>query len=1002
MKKYKKTIRQAVFKTVSFFLLAMVLLIGKLHAQQKQLSGTVLDAKNEVVIGANVIVKGTNKGTITNASGKFNLEVALPATIQVSFLGYTTKEVDVTESGPLQIILQDDVQTLDELVVIGYGVQKKKDLTGAVAVVDSKTLKDKSATTLAEALQGAVAGVYVRGGSRPGQETQIEVRGVKSLTNNSPLYVIDGLITSGGRDLNVADIESIQILKDASAAAIYGSRAANGVILITTKKGKEGPLKVDVSFRGTVQATPQYDLATRDEFIRINDMAYANAGLPAQSHRQDVNTDWQDEVFRTGQVYDANLTLSGGGKNSNFLISLGYFDNKGTVIGTDFDRISLRINTEAQKGIFKIGENLQISNTSSGEGPSMNPYWEVLRMLPTIPVYDEANPGGYGYGDGYSAKTFGTNLVAMNDLEKRTNENLRLRGNLFAELTLLKSFTYRTSLGYETSFDNYQYLRKVGNWTYNQPGVQSKYHENRARYQSLIFENTLTFDQNFGKHHVNALAGITYQDDNSRIMGGEKQNILQKPNGDYFTEIDAGASDPAVFGSGEASTLISYLGRVNYNYDDRYLLTGTIRTDGSSRFSKENRWGVFPSISAGWRISKESFFQVNWIDDLKIRANYGTLGSVNIGSYDYLPLMNYYNPTIFNNVLVNGATQVKLANQNLKWETLVQQNYGIDVSLFKNRLSASIEYYISNSKDVLYGMPIAASTGNDGGEPVVNAASLCNRGFELTTIWRDRVRSVNYNIGLNLTTISNKIKGLGYGETKVVTQTTLSTLGEPIGMWYLIKTDGLFQNEAEIQAHKNSKGQVIQPTARPGDVRFMDENDDGIINNEDRQVVGSPWAKVEAGVNLGLEWKGLDFNMLWFTSLGSKIFNSPRQLTDRFDDNSNYRKGIKPWEKEGDTGMPRAVYASTTNSLIETDRWLENGSFLRLKEVSIGYSLPKSFLKKLYIESCRFNITGQNLLTITGYSGLDPELSGSLYERGRDFASFPNARAFSAGINISF
>lgn len=967
---------------------------------QMKVTGIVKDKLGESLVGANVIIENKSKGVVTDADGKFSLEVPEGASLIFSYTGFESKTMKIRKSGFLNVILEDDQELLDEIVVIGYGVQRKKDLTGAVSVIDKDILKNKSATTIADALQGAAAGVYVRGGSAPGQGASIEIRGVNSLTNNSPLYVIDGLLTNGNRDLNPADIESIQILKDASAAAIYGSRAANGVIVITTKKGEEGPMKVNVSLKKGIQVSPRYDLMERSEFIEINDMAYKNADIPVQQHREGINTDWQDETFRTGMVDDYNVSLSGGGQNSRYMISGNYFNNDGTVIGTDFERVSVRINTEAQKGFLKIGENLAISHSKSHE-LSGNPFWEVLRMLPTIPVYDEANPGGYGYGDGATAKSFGSNPVALSELYQQRNQNLRISGNIYAEAELFKMFKYKLNWGYETSYDNYRSIRKVGNWSMNQPAEASKIYENRAGYYSSIVENTLSFNKNFGKHHVDAVAGLTYQNEKYAIIGAQKSNLIMSGNG-YFTVVDAGTSDPQAGGSEQRNVMISYLGRVNYNFDDKYLLSATIRTDGSSKFRKEDRWGTFPSVSAGWRISKEKFFQADFIDDLKVRANYGTLGSVNIGSYDYFALINTNTPAIFGNVINNGATQVKLANSNLKWETLTQQNYGFDLSVLNSRLTLSGEYYISNSKDILYGTPITTSTGNDGGAPVVNAATLKNAGFELSVKWNDKVKDFKYSIGLNATTLKNKVKGLGYGSTEVKTGTTISKIGEPLGMWYLIKTDGLFQNPAEIQNHKDQKGNLIQPDAQPGDIRFIDYNNDGKITNEDRQNVGSPWADFEAGLNFNLEWKNFDLSMNWFASVGGQVFNSPKQLTDRFDDNSNYRKGIKPWQKEGDHGDPRAVYSSTQNSLLETDRWLENGSFLRLKELSIGYNFSKALLKHIHIDQCRVYISGQNLITVTGYEGLDPEFGGALYERGRDFAAYPNALAVSLGLNFTF
>ena len=578
-----------------------------------------------------------------------------------------------------------------------------------------------------------------------------------------------------------------------------------------------------------------------------------------------------------------------------------------------------------------------------------------------------------------------------------------MRGNVYAELELADGLKYKVNYGLDAEFYFHRYLRREGTWTYNQPATDpSELYEPSSTYFSSIIDNTISYNKKFNKHTIDALAGITYQSETFETKGALTQNLLKTPEGDYFQVLGAGTSGAQVYGNLNEAKMISYLGRINYNYDDKYLVSATVRSDGSSRFKKGERWGTFPSISVGWRPLKESFINLPGIDDLKLRANYGTLGSVNIGCYDYFALININTPAVFNNTVQGGATQVKLVNEDIKWETLVQQNYGIDLALFNNRLSLSAEYFISDSKDILYGMPIPDSSGNDGGSPVVNAANIKNNGFELTATWKDKISDFNYNIGINFTTLNNSVVSLGYGETQVKTTTTLSKIGQPMGMWYLIKTDGLFQNTNEILNYKNTNGVVIQPDAKPGDIRYVDYNHDGKITDDDRQLAGSPWAKFEAGLNLGAEWKNFDLSMNWFASIGSLVFNAPRQLTDRFDDNSNYRTGIQPWQKEGDTGFPRIVYSSTLNSLVETDRWLEDGSFVRLKNLSIGYNIPKSLISRVSINQCRLSLSGQNLLTFTKYSGLDPEFSGSLYERGMDSAGYPNVKAITFGLNITF
>lgn len=883
--------------------------------------------------------------------------------------------------------------------------KEKRDLTGAVSVVSPQDIQKRQATTVGEALQGLASGVNIRSAGTPGAEARVQIRGMKNLFSANPLYVIDGLITTANRDFNPNDIESIQILKDASAAAIYGSRAANGVIIITTKNGRKGPMRIDVSAKSSIQITPRYDLAGRDEFAELNYMAYDNAGVPRQQLDLANNTNWQDAAFQTGNMQDYNVSFSGGGDNGTYLVSANYFGNKGTVISTGFDRISLRVNSQGTKGIFSIGENIAITNAKADE-ISGNPYADVVRLLPTIPIYDPANPGGYGYGNEAKARTFGTNPVAIADLEDRTNENFRVRGNLWAELKLFSFLKYRLNLGYETSNDNFKYFRKEGNWTLNQAYDPAIAGENRARFETSIVENTLTFNRTFGKHTINAVAGQTYQRDKYERISGTKRNILRNASGQYYPVLDQG-NEPQTGGYIEEAVLLSYLGRVEYNYDDRYLLNGVIRRDGSSRLGRNGQWETFPSVSAAWRVSNENFFNVAWINDLKIRAGYGILGSSNIGYWDYIPVVNTFSTVAMgrDQHIEQGATVVGLKNTNLIWERLGQMNVGFDAELFDRKLSLSAEYFIAETRDVLTNMPIPLTTGHSGPAPVANAASLRNSGFEFSATYRNVAGNVEYYATANLTTLRNRVLELGYGRNNIFVGNTVTEVGHPIGMWHVLQTDGIFQSQEEINNYRNKDGVVIQPTAQPGDIRFRDNDGNGQITNDDKVVVGSPWADVELGLNLGASYKRFEVTMNWFGAFGAKVYNGYYSLVDRFDDNSNYRSGIKPWTPENpNTDVPRAFYGSTLNSRGDSDRWLEDGTFMRLKLISIAYTFAPELLKHIGFTSAQISLSGQNLLTLTKYNGLDPEFNfdNNIYERGVDNFRFPNLKMYSVGLQFSF
>jgi len=1002
------------FKFKSSFIVAFLVLCMQLTFAQEtsEVTGKITTQGGVPVPFVNVVVKGTSQGTSADIDGNFSIKVSMNQTLVFSYIGYNTLEIPINNQTIINVELQENVAALDEVVVVGYGTQQKKDLTSAISVVKSDQIQKRQSTTVAESLQGLATGVNVRGGGQPGQEAKIEIRGLKNLQNANPLYVIDGLVTTANRDFNPNDIESIQILKDAAAAAIYGSRAANGVIIITTKKGKEGPLQINVSSKLSLTEVPQYDLAGQEEFVRLNNMAYDNAGIPRQNLNLNVNTDWQQEVFRTGIIQDQNVSFSGGSENSSYFISGNYFGNKGTVIDTKFDRISFRVNSSGEKGIFSIGENLALSNSKNNEigGPEAlrgNPFIDVVRLFPTIPVLDEDNPGGYGYGKSGVANTFAANPVAISNLIDQTIENFRIRGNVWAELDPFPFLKYRVSFGYETSFDNFKYLRKEGSWTLNQPFEPSFTNQNRAQSQTKLLENTLTFKKDLDKHNFTLLVGTTYQKDSYEQINGLKRNLLINPNtGEYFDVLDLG-DQAQVGGFRNESTLLSYLGRLEYNFDDRYLLNAVIRRDGSSRFSDENKWSNFPSLSLAWRLSNEAFFNVENISELKFRASYGELGSGNIGNYEYQGFINTFGGMVLGTGqnINPSATQVRLANSELRWETLKQTNFGLDMGMFNNKLQFTADYFIAKTENVLFGFPILLSTGNDGGNPIANAATVENKGFEFNVSYNQLVNDdFSFNASLNFTKLDNKLISLGNGLNESIQGNTITRAGGPVGMWYVLQTDGLFQSQDEIDNYTNSGGDVIQPGAFPGDIRFKDVNDDGNITNEDKSIVGSPWPDFEMGLNAGVNYKDFDFSMNWIGSFGATVYNGYRSIVDRFDDDSNYRAGVNPWTTENtNTDFPRIVKGTTLNSRGDSDRWLEDGSFARLKYIGVGYSIPKSTLDKIGFSKARVSLSAQNIITITGYQGLDPEFSnGNIFQRGVDLGSFPNVQTYSLGVEFGF
>lgn len=990
--------------------LFFVVFAATAYSQDVTITGTVTDANSEPLVGVNVLVKGTTTGAITDIDGNFSVSGKKGSTLVFSYIGMLTQEV-VYKGTALRVVMKDDSKALEEVVVIGYQTVKKSDLTGAVAVVDTKEMKKSAAGTLVSQMQGLATGINVRSSGRAGEDASIEIRGVGSLSNNSPLWVIDGMITDPGVDFNPADAESIQILKDASAAAIYGSRAANGVIIVTTKKGTKGPMKVNVSVKETLEWSPKFDLMNAAEYIKYNDIAYNEAikdGIATvnstQKHSQ-YDTNWQDEVLKTALVQDYNVSLSGGGDSGSYFVSAGYYNNDGVSYGNTFDRYSFRVNTQGKKGWFSFGENLAYSLTNTDPNQT-NTYNDFLRMMPTIPIYDENNPGGYGYGDAAKYNTFGVNPIAREDLEYRHFRQNRLNGSLWLEFKPFEFLSYKFNGGIDLYFYENSWFRGEGNWTQNQEHRDPESQKARDNTYNMLIEHTLNFNKDFGKHHVDAVVGTTYQHHEWEGLWASRLNFPMLGNGDYLTVLNAGQSNQQNSNSISENAMISYLGRANYIYDDKYYLTAT------SRLAKENRWGNFPSFSGAWRISKEEFFDVPWINDLKIRGNWGRLGNSSIGDWDYIGTINQSIVTVFGGAIVPGSTQVKLVNAGLVWETKETVNVGFDASFLNQRLTVSAEYYNSKTSDVLAETPIAISTGNQGGSPWKNAASLRNKGFEFTLGWKDQISDFKYSALLNVTTMDNEVLSLGRDGTNrdyIDSGQARTKPGRSLAEFYLRKTDGIFKTQEQIDNYVTSTGTPIMIEGkRPqlGDVKYLDLNDDGEITDADRGYCGSPWAKMQMSLVFNAEWKNFDFSMMWNGQFGNKIYNVSRWQGRLFADNSNYirfKKGEEPYQVNPNSNTPRIIYGDFRNSR-DADRFLENGSYFRMKNISIGYNFRQDWLKNLGVEKLRLFATGSNLITITGYSGLDPDFKGanSVWNSGTDSFAYPNTRSVMFGLDLTF
>lgn len=979
---------------------------------QVNVKGKVVDEQGAPLVGVSLRSEVGSKavGTTTDLDGNYVIQANPGSTLEFSFIGFKTQNIPVSGSGVINVTMQEDRRLLDEAVVIGYGTVKKKDILGSVSTVREQSLEDRKSGNVVESLQGLTSGVKVTSSGQPGSSASIQIRGIGSLTGNSPLFIVDGSYGGSELGLNVEDIESIQILKDASSAAIYGSRAASGVVIITTKKGKTGDLKVKFDAQAQLYWLPRYDLMDAETYKVYDDRAYAEAmlqgvsGVTGYQNHYDGNTDWQDEMLKTGILQNYNVSLSGGTDNIKYYTSINYKDDNGALYSTGFSQTGFRINTSGKKKWFEYGENFFYtrSDTKKLNG---NPWANFITMPPTINVYDSNHAGGYGYGDPKRANTYALNPVAMQDLMQRDNKEQYMYGDAYAMAHIYKNIFYaKLNFSYKSYFGETNTLRKKGNWTMGQGDDAAYLGYETANHHNLLVENTYNFDYQIAKHSINAVAGLSYDTFHEDYRSETKLDPLII--GDkYIKSFDSATGTQTCTGSYIEYALLSYFGRLNYSYNDRYLLQLTARRDGTSRLPAESRWANFASASIGWRISNEPFFKVSWIDDLKLRANYGTLGNTDIGAWDYQATINTAPRAImYGDEVVIGKTQSNLTNNDLHWEKKTTANVGVDFLALRKRLSASVEYYSSKSTDLLLSLPVLYTTGNEGGAPMVNAGSLRNTGFEVELGWNDRIGDFNYAVNANFSTVKNKILSLGYGQTVYYNSLAKSEVGHPLGQWYLYKTLGVFQSQDEIDSYVNSKGKVIQPNALPGDIKYDDYDDDGQITSSDRQLVGNPWPKLYSGLSVSLGYKQWDLNINGYGRFGQQIYNGAKATAADFSTNQNNFNGYKPWTQEAPTtNTPRIIYGDTRNSRGDQSRWLEDGSFFRISDISIGYNVPSKFLKTIGLEQLRASVIGKNLLTFTKYTGLDPEFSdGGIYTIGYDGCSFPNPRSVQFSVSLTF
>ena len=995
---------------------AILLISSVVFAQTRTIRGTVTDATGEPVAGVAVMVKGnTSLGTSTDVDGRYTLaNVPSNATLVYSFIGMDTQEIAVAGQTNIDVTMNDSAEMLEEMVVIGYGSIKKADLTGAVSVVNEEDYKNKANNSIADALQGLAAGVNVRSSGGLGDLPTVLIRGTSSLTDNTPLYIIDGIPTSNNIGFNVDDIESIQILKDASAAAIYGSRAANGVIIITTKQGEAGNVTINFSNQTSVQWNKRDDFAGHDEVVELLTQAYDDArntgvGRAATPNFWTHDTDWQDAFYKTGIQQKYDLSLSGGSKNARFRASFGHMSNSGAQIGRSMRRETASINSTFTKGIFTLGESVQFGLTNNRSHGNCG-LGDVVGMSPLVPIHDDVyGKRGWGIGNntGNPAYTTAYNVVATADESNNLSlsEAMYIRASAWAQVKLpIDGLTYKLNLGANIN-DNHSRSWETGTqFALNFTDTASNARANASRGTTYLIENTLNYDKSFGKSTINMVLGQSYQDTFSSNVGSARQQLVQTAGGYYLKNVTSGLVLSGATGTTSQSRLISYFGRVNYSYASKYLFQATVRADGSSRFAPGNKWGYFPSMSVGWRVSQEDFWNIPWMNDFKIRYSYGQLGSQNVGNYDWMSLINSYTSYNYAGGLNPTAGQAitELSNNNISWETLVQHNAGIDMAFLNNQLLVTAEYYLSQSRDCLYNQEILRATGATN-NPVVNSATLSNRGVELQIQWRQNVsRDFNYRIGMNFSHNENRLDGLGYGVTQYYTTNTMSEVGNPLGLFYLVVADGLFQTDEEA----NASG---LRNARAGDINFQDLNGDARINTADRQVIydKSPWPKLEASLNIMANYKHWTMQISGFGEFFKYTLNGYRSTVDGRAANTIHQlhSGRNWWtesNQHNDIWYPRARIGYTNNDVAYTTRFLERGDFFKFNSISLGYNVNPKGVVGTVIRNLRLSVTAQNMITLTKFSGLDPDFKGGTFTPGNYGTQVSNPYTIIFGLNMTF
>ncbi|MGB3144695.1 MAG: TonB-dependent receptor [Maribacter sp.] len=977
-------------------------------SQTITVSGVVSDESGMPLPGASVVVSGTANGTQTDFDGNYTISnVPTNGTLSVSYIGYLRQQIAVNSQSSINVSLKEDAQALDEVVVVGYGSQSRATVTGAISSVGAEEIAALPVANATEALQGRAAGVTVVGTGSPGSEPSITIRGLGTFGDNSPLFVVDGVIVGNLSGINQNDIETINVLKDASTTAVYGAQGANGVIVVTTKKGKAGKAQLSLNVSSGFQInTQRYDVLNTEQYLQFANEAFGIVPTTPSS-TSGRNTNWQDEIYQTGLIRNYDMAVSGGSENSNYRISGGYFEREGILLGTGFERYSFRANSSFDLGKLKIGQTASINfNDISPEvdAGGRSALEHAIKSAPYLPIYNPNNLGGFQGPNSAADGQDADNPVRVLTLGNAQNKSFSLIGSLFAEYEILDGLNFKSQVGLDYfNFNSDRFIPSYNDDSFGGTHQQAfaAITKNSSSGQTIILTNSLNYTKTFADSHnfEFLLLSEKYQGKGNGVNANSRNAVSDDIN-------ELSNEDSNLNSNSFEYNRLGYLGRVNYNFEDKYIAAVSFRRDASSKFGANNRWGNFASYALGWNIAKENFMADTPFSTFKLRASYGESGNDRIANYLYsATLVNTFLYPIGGSAAV-GTTAFGLANPDLKWEETIQQNIGLDLGLFENKFTAAFEYFVNTSDDLLVRIPTPTSAGINEGSQVRNVGSVEAKGFEFTLGYNDFVGDFQWSANMNVTATKNEALSLagvaqlagGDFETQQITRVAE---GESLFHLYGLVTDGIYQNQAEVDAVFTAN--PGQTTVQPGDIRFKDLNNDGDITSDDRAVIGNTVPDLTFGLNLDAKYKNLDLNLFFTGLIGRDIYNT--NIYDLQGMPRLFNSGVAVldrWTPNNPSNtVPRAGGAPQNIQL--SDRFVEDGSFGRLKNLTIGYTIPADSFGQNIFSKFRIYLSGQNLITITDYSGLDPEVgNGDLFEYGIDRGEYPQPKTYLMGLQVTF